>query len=281
MNFRRSKFFIRLFASFALAGGFFHYSYGRETSTVPTPSSLAGTWQVIGVHIDTGASRTPMYQHDDLRLTGRLFTITPESIETNTPEDKLCSAPKFKVNRMKAANLLKSSMAGRIQAPEAPSVKDYQLALKEDAMVDALTIDCKEGRFAASLGRDGGLSGAWMLVLQNNQLAIRWYDETILLLKRLANNAKPQPSFLCGKAGTSVEKNICGSVALANFDQSIALSYAEAQKQFNKAQNRTMLNLLKTQQKEWLEKRNACNADAHCLQSAMAARLQVIETMAP
>jgi len=164
-------------------------------------------------------------------------------------------------------------------APETPTPKDYRLPLASDAPLEAFTVTCKDGLFAGGLGREGGVSGAWIIMLHDDRLAIRWYDETILVLNRLRENAKPNASFKCEKAATSVEKTICGSIALSAFDSSVARSYMSAAKQMKDVQNADGLNRLHAQQKEWLAKRNFCELDASCLQKSMADRLEVIETM--
>ena len=44
------------------------------------PPDIIGTWQVAKVNVDTGASRRLLYQHDDPRLKGRIFTIASDKI---------------------------------------------------------------------------------------------------------------------------------------------------------------------------------------------------------
>src|SRR4051812_9816866 len=65
----------------------FPQAYAQSHSTTdPMPPALTGNWQVAVVHIDSGASRTPQYRQNDPRLMGRIFSISPEKIKTNTPE---------------------------------------------------------------------------------------------------------------------------------------------------------------------------------------------------
>jgi uncharacterized protein YecT (DUF1311 family) len=248
-------------------------------SSANLPAALVGTWQVTEVHIDTGATRTPRYQVNDPRLTGRLFTIGQDTLTTNTPDEKLCANPHASIKSINAAKLFAASMAGRGSAPETPTPQDYKFQLAGNRPVDAVSVFCDDGLFAKGLGREGGIRGAWMIALPNERLAIRWYDETILVLNRLHENAKPVASFKCDKATTTVEKTICGSVALAAFDRSIGQSYTFAVKQFKDMQNSDGLGRLQTQQKDWLGKRNTCGTDINCLQKSMEDRLEAIETM--
>ena len=256
-------------------------SHAQEKPTpahLELPATLIGTWQVTKVNIDTGASRRMLYQYNDPRLTGRLFTIAREQLTNNTPESQLCVNPKVVMHRTTALKLIGNNMAGRGYVPETPTPKDYELPLANNAPVDVLSVSCKDGLFEGGLGPVEGMRGAWIIVLHKDQLAIRWYDETILLLRRLPDNAKPVASFDCHKAVTVVEKTICGSVALAAFDQSVAQAYKFAEKFFKEVENPEALTQLKITQKKWLTQRNACGADVHCLEKSMEDRLEAIET---
>ena len=238
------------------------------------PETLIGTWQVTEVHIDTAAAWRRYYQYNDPRLTGRLFTIGHQQLTSTTSEEELCVNPKVAIRRTTAAELIKNSMAGRRNTvPGTPTPKDYELPLADNAPVDVLSVSCKgDGLFGGGLGH--AIEGAWIVVLHKDQLAIRWYDETILLLRRFPDNAQPKPSFDCHKAATVTEETICGSVALAALDQSVAQTYKFAVNVFKEAENPQALAQLKVTQKQWLTQRNACGADAHCLEKSMKGRLQ-------
>jgi uncharacterized protein YecT (DUF1311 family) len=256
------------------------YIHGDEKPASPNqslPSSYYGTWQVIEVHVDTGATRTLLYQRNDPRLSGRIFTITPEKLLTNTAEEKLCSEPKVAARIPNISKLIETSMADRGSPPETPKLQDYELTLQKGFNEAALTVNCKEGLWAGGLGRDGGPSGAWIVMLSNNRLAVRWYDETILLLNRVPENAKPIASFKCENAATPTEKKICGSIPLAAFDRSVAESYAAASKQLKTVQNVKAMRSLQTQQKQWIAKRDGCGTDGGCLEESMSKRMEQIE----
>jgi uncharacterized protein YecT (DUF1311 family) len=182
--------------------------------------------------------------------------------------------------RMTAGVLIKKSMAGRGLPPETPTPEDYELPLADEAPVDVLSVSCKGRVWGASLGRAGGIRGAWMVVLPTGQLALRSYDETILILNRLPENAKPVASFDCNKAKIPSEKTICRSLSLASFDKSIAEAYANATLDLENDRNvpgwvrSANVEKLKAAQKAWLAKRNTCGADAGCLQKSMEDRLE-------
>jgi uncharacterized protein YecT (DUF1311 family) len=65
----------------------------------------------------------------------------------------------------------------------------------------------------------------WFINLGNDRLAMDWRRESILILRRLGNNAKPVASFDCTHAGTIAEKTICSDAGLAAYDKSLAQAY--------------------------------------------------------
>ena len=244
-----------------------------NTVTDMLPTTLIGTWQVTGVCINAGSARKMNYQHDDPRLTGRIFTMDTHKITTNARGEKLCVNPKVITHRTTASELIKNSMGGQL-----PTLKDFELPFSDNEPVVAFTLSCKDGLFGGSMGPVDGIEGAWIIALRNGQLAMHWYDDTIFLLNGLPKNAKPAASFNCNKAATVVEKTICGSVALAAFDQSVAQAYKFAGNFFKEVENPEALTRLKISQKQWLNQRNGCGADAQCLEKSMEDRLEAIET---
>jgi len=248
------------------------------SKTNPLPTSLIGIWQITEVHIDTGATRTLMYTNNDSRLTGRLFTINHDSLKNNTPEYTRCTNPTIATKILTPVDLIGHSMAGRGMPPEIPTPKDYSLPLEDNTPIEVLSINCKEGLLEGNLGAESGLSGAWMITLSSDKLAVRWYDETILVLRKLPENAKPMASFDCEKASSLVEKTICGSIGLAAFDKSIGQSYSSAVNQYKKQGSVNTINQLRMQQKEWLATRDKCGGDIECLEKTMVDRLETLES---
>lgn len=261
-----------------IAGGSSHAAPQSAASALPIPSSLFGTWEVTDVHVDTGATRTPLYRPDDFRLIGRIFRFSSGSIISNTPERQDCPSPRIGKS-LPAVKLIESSMAGRALPPVLPTAQDYRLQLPGDPKASAFTVKCNGKLWGASLGREDGNRGAWLLPLANGKLALRWYGETILELKRLPEGARPDPSFNCRQASTDSEKAICRSVPLAKLDVSIARSFAAAAQELQEAGRGNSLAALKTHQRAWLLQRNRCKSDLACLEKSMSARLEAIETM--
>lgn len=235
------------------------------------PQALEGTWRVTSALTDSGASRTVQYRNDDPRLKGRSVTFSTATIATDLPEDKRCVKPAVAAQRTTAGALIQATLATR-SAGKAATAEDYHLGVASGASVDALWVSCSEG----TMGPNGRNRGTWMVVLPDKRLAMRWYDETILLLTRLPENTRPDPSFACAKASALVEKTICGSVSLAAFDRSVAESYAAASKRFLDDDDKDALKTLRAGQREWLAKRNACGPKAACVQNAMENRLEAL-----
>ena len=237
----------------------------------PVPSGITGTWQVSAVLIDRGAPRTVLYGHNDPRLKGRIVRISPTSIETDLPEDKRCRGLAIVSQRTAAAALIRSTMNSR-NGGKSATPEDYGLGLASAAPVDALWIRCSEGE----MGPDGRDKGTWLVLLPDKRLAMRWYDESILLLAPVPEGARSNPSFDCSKAASATERAICGSISLGSFDRSIAESYATAGKRYRDDDDEAGLKSLRMSQQEWLAKRNACGANVACLLDIMESRLEAL-----
>ena len=272
----------------SIAMPFFCTSCQAENRPVSTPvavsPTLVGTWQVTEVQIDQGDShrkQTTDHEYNVHQFLGRVFSFTPQLITTNAPEEKRCENPKIISTRITALELVSKSLASRGFSPNRPGPKDFQLPLADNESVEALSVLCKDElwnkNLGGGLGKNVGLKGAWIVVLKNEQLALRWDDEAILILRRLPQDAKPVASFDCKKASIEAEKSICQSVALASLDESVAQTYKFALAYFKTQKASAKLDGLRKSQKEWLAQRNACAADTACLEKTMETRIEDLE----
>ena len=73
-------------------------------------------------------------------------------------------------------------------------------------------------------------------------------------------------SFDCAKAGTKVEKLICGDAELSKLDEELSAAYKAALQDQSEAES------IKQAQKQWLKERNNC-ADAVCLNKVYRVRI--------
>jgi len=111
------------------------------------PVRIFGTWEVTGVHIDAGATRTLLYQHDDPRLRGRIFNFTRDRFTSNTPEERACESPTI-ATRLRINGLIESSMAGRALPPAIPTSDDYHIQLPVNASAQARAVNAARRRDA-------------------------------------------------------------------------------------------------------------------------------------
>ena len=137
----------------------------------------------------------------------------------------------------------------------------------------SLHVSPKQGVTAYSMrsaaGNRGDAPSGWVkepwLVVQGPDRLVMRYDETILTLARRKAGAKPRASFPCAKATSPTEKTICSSFSLAAWDRSVALGWRRL------TANGTASEDLE-EQKAWLRTRDACGADAACLEEQLKRR---------
>ena len=78
------------------------------------------------------------------------------------------------------------------------------------------------------------------------------------------NSPAPGVSFDCAKAGTAVEKTICGDAELSSLDEHLGRYYVVALEAAGAG-----AACLKSDQRSWVKTiRNPCGADAECLSAA-------------
>ena len=94
----------------------------------------------------------------------------------------------------------------------------------------------------------------------------------------LLASAAQAASFPCEKASTPTEKAICADKAVSALDGKLAQAYRAALKALsgNGPDENDSMAAAKADQRGWLGERNACGADAACLQTAYERRLAVL-----
>ncbi|WP_082022432.1 lysozyme inhibitor LprI family protein [Enterobacter sp. Bisph1] len=228
---------------------------------------LQGEWQVEEAFVNTETERTLNYQFNDDRLVGRFLSITAQGISTTLPGGANCQSPTFK----ESSTTLDAWIAATQSIDEKGAAKAYDLGLEGNAKTQVETVTCATGHFA-----NGSPGGNASLASINQRLLLNWTDGTVLQLKPVDKNSKPQPSFNCVKAASASEKAICGDRELASLDQSVARSYASMRTEAVTVGNKELEKKLQTQQKAWLTQRNSCNADVQCLKKSMNDRLETL-----
>lgn len=267
----------------------------KDATLTAFPPALLGTWQVTDVRTDRGDTRPWAYKYNPHKFLGRVFVFTPERLTSNALlREGPCDGFKVVVRRTTALKVVSHSVYSRPGYETGPGPKDFGLPIADNAPVEALALHCKEGPLFGGVSsavdplHPDEIRSSWLMTLNPEQLALSLYDGVFLILQRLPKDAKPTPSFDCAKASTNTEKTICGSVALAAYDKSVAgtyqhaLSYYDfALKTYNpamRAQTLAQTAAFKKSQKEWLTERDACGRDTACLEKAMANRIDDIDS---
>lgn len=144
--------------------------------------ALMGRWKIVGVRLDETLMRRPNYNYNDPELMGRYIAISPRQIKTTMPEETGCSQPAFSVEQRSLEDLINATM-GRATYSEGQSNR-FALPVDTAKEVKVIWVRCKEG----NIGPDtpsGPADQNWVVPLAKGQVAMRWYDNTILLLKRV------------------------------------------------------------------------------------------------
>lgn len=148
--------------------------------------AFAGHWQVRQVLLDEERTDRFLYQFNDPRLVGRMVSIDERRIESDLPEASGCARPVL-VSEPQALNtLLGQTMLSALSGQDA--ARAFGLKVPGTDVVNAVWISCATSRFgpslkgtpAASLNKPGR---TWMALSATNQLLMRWYGETVLVLE--------------------------------------------------------------------------------------------------
>ncbi|MDN7889995.1 hypothetical protein QZM93_15415 [Burkholderia cepacia] len=269
---------IRLQEILKLLGvGLFIFLQSLQATAVEWNPVIEGQWEVESVHLNADAEWTPSYGWNDPRLVGRLFVFKENKIWTDAPESLPCTEINIQTSQTRLRDLISSSMSGFGNPATNATEKNYKIDILGSTKVDVIRIFCGAQPWQGSLGASDKISGAWIISPGPGRLLLRWYGETILTLKRVRENAKPNPSFNCDKAKREVEMEICGSYELSSFDKSIATSFSQLIKQ-RKSAGDAVGDAIR-EQREWLSKRDLCGKDAACILDAMKAQLIKLDDM--
>jgi uncharacterized protein YecT (DUF1311 family) len=241
--------------------------YAPQGDTLP--SSVAGTWDVTRVAVDGQDQMHQLYRKDDPRILGHALSINDEGVSFTFDIHFGCKQRQWKSKSATWPHLIgkglpRPPMGGRKATPTAA---DFGLELpgKEPALAYVVCPPAKpEATTAFPLG-------TWVAPLKDGSLAFHYDPQLLLILARRAPNATPDPSFECPKAGTAVEKTICGNFALAARDRSIAIAYRGALERNARDKAR-----IQGEQREWLKVRDQCGPVAECLEETMERRIEVL-----
>lgn len=147
-------------------------------------SDLVGSWRVVKVKINQSGSRRTGYELNDPRLIGRIFTFSRADITNDTPEGSNCKNPTFSTESVNIVELIGGSLGGNGFPTKRATPADYGLRPSPAQHVKLMRISCEGRVWEGGLGAGDGPNGAWMFLDADKTLVMRWYDETILILKK-------------------------------------------------------------------------------------------------
>lgn len=87
------------------------------------------------------------------------------------------------------------------------------------------------------------------------------------------NQPLTRPSFDCARAASPTERQICASPQLARLDAAMSQAFGRAKADKSFADQAKLM----AEQQRWLQQRNACGADAACIEHSMTARIEALE----
>ena len=170
----------------------------------------------------------------------------------------------------------------------APAASDPRMVAELQRMLDDIGYDAGPADGAlrrqtvqavASFERDRGLPSSGEISAAA-LAAVRsvWYEHNRGAGSGLVaiGLAGARPSFDCARAVAPSARTICGSAPLAQLDAEMAAAYVAAKAGLS-ADGQAKVAL---EQREWLRRRNACGADASCLERTLTERLGQLQTSA-
>jgi uncharacterized protein YecT (DUF1311 family) len=247
--------------AFLLIAGLANEASASPTYSMPPPA-LVGTWDVVRVAVDGEDQLHWQFHPDDPRLLGRTLIVTPERVQFEHGRRLGCKQSSWAPRRttwgvLFAKGFPRPAMGGRSPTP-LPGDFGVTVAKKEPVMAYSLCAESTGNSFAA---------GHWV-ALMGEELALHYDNQVLVLLRQRPVTAKPVASFSCAKAATPTEKAICERFELASLDRSVAQAFREALERRPEKQAS-----LRQNEKEWLSKRDACQARVDCLYDELWARV--------
>jgi uncharacterized protein YecT (DUF1311 family) len=233
----------------------------RAEMNASPPVALSGIWEVEQVAVDRADQMHWEVGPDDPRLLGQELIISRAEVRFGADEGG-CESSAWQPLITTWETLFRKGLrrppgGGRSTRP---SPDDFELVVAKRTPVTAYLL-CRTN----SRATDAWLHEKWVAVHGSDVLIMHYSNQVLLVLKRRAPDAKPSASFPCAKAVTPTEKTICSSFNLAARDRSVAAAYHQALER-----NRNDQLGLRTQQTEWLGKRDGCGSNADCLDELLS-----------
>jgi hypothetical protein len=227
-------------------------------------ADLSGAWDVEHVAVDAEDQMHWKFHPDDPQLLGRELVIDDEQVRFNGGREANCKPPGWSPHASTWGFLMTNGfLRGGTPYPRggiSPAAFGLRASPKQSVTVYSVCSPAANRADAPSVW----VKEPWLVPQGPDRLLMR-YDEAILTLARRKAGAKPRASFPCSKATSPTEKTICSSFSLAAWDRSVALGWRRL------TANGTASEDLE-EQKAWLRTRDACGADAACLEEQLKRR---------
>ncbi|MHB0889478.1 lysozyme inhibitor LprI family protein [Acidithiobacillus sp.] len=117
----------------------------------------------------------------------------------------------------------------------------------------------------------------WTAELSKGGYLAKYFMAGDLILKKISNEpAPPSGPSACSQARTPIEYALCANPDLKKLDETMAAAYHQAF--VATVANSPARKALIDSQRQWLKARDACQADASCLEGAYRERVQVLKS---
>jgi uncharacterized protein YecT (DUF1311 family) len=236
-------------------------------ATGPNPVvAMAGTWEVHEVAVDHQDQPHWRFRPNDPQLVGRTLSIDPERVTLNFSKDLDCSQTSWKAKPTTWGYLIAKGFPRPADGGRgaAPTPDDFELKVTKRSKVLAYPLCSSSGKTRVHFP-----AAPWLAVQEADKVAVNLDNQVLLILQRRPPDAKPTPSFDCGKATTPTEKAICGNFDLASWDRSVALALHQAI-----ARSPEKEASLRGAQRDWLKKRDECAAKVECIDEQQWRRVE-------
>jgi uncharacterized protein YecT (DUF1311 family) len=217
------------------------------------PADLLGTWDVERVEVDRADQMHWGMKPDNPQLVGRELAISSDGVNF-TAEKEGCKQSRWSP----LATTWKRLFDGGF-------LRDFQFVPSSPTLATAYLL-CPDPTHKRA---DAWMQDKWIALQDRDTLAMHYSNQVLLILKRRPSDAKPRAAFACEKALTPTEKTICGSFGLAGWDRSVSAAWRAALERVPENQAR-----LHVDQKAWLRKRDACDADGLCIDDLLWRRVE-------
>lgn len=259
---------VAAFASPANAEGANRPAPAKKTAAPAAPNKILGSWEVKRVLLDLAdKERWGTLRPGTPALLYRTMTITADKISF-AGADATCAQSSWQPLATSWQALFQTTELSHLSSDRTPlpaKPADYDLKVSDKQRVQAYPL-CARG----PLSEPEAWRGAHWLVLQGEELIVRYGKNLILVLRKRRASDRPQASFPCEQAATPTEKAICADFEAAGRDRSVAEALQQALQRRSEGAERERIM---REQLKWKTQRDACGSALDCIRKAADERI--------